>query len=234
LAAILKPYGMRKNVLLNTILLILFFHGKSQINSLEYGFHGGINLNSASGTAVNQEYKNTLLGFNIGGHFKINTSNRFGIKAILQYDQNGWAYRSLTFEDNTGTIIGMGDVLFKLNYLNLPILAEYSFGNKITFNTAAGLFLGILLNNQIITKVNEPIAPNPVTTTKTSSDFRKSGNFGISLSAGIQIPISAKTKLVFNIHDNYGLSNIYEAQGSSGNTLKTNSFALISGFTFLL
>lgn len=173
-----------------------------------------------------------MLGFNVGGHVKFNTSQRFGIKAILRYEQQGWAYRSLTFEDNTGTTIGKGDVLFKLNYLNLPVLAEYSFGNKVKFTLGGGLFFGFLLNNQIITKINEPVAPNPVTITKNRSDYRKTTNFGLSFSAGVQIPVSHTIQLSFNLHENYGLQNINKSQGLSNSTLKTNSLGINGGVVF--
>jgi opacity protein-like surface antigen len=223
---------MKKYWILTTFFIAIFTHGQGQTRSLEYGFSAGMNINSASGSAVNKTYSEPLLGFNVGGHIKLNTSKRFGIKAILRYEQQGWAYRSLTFENNTGTTIGKGDVLFKLNYLNLPLLAEYSFGNKLKFTLGGGLFVGFLLNNQIITKINEPVAPNPVTITKNRSDFRKATNFGLSFSAGVQIPVSHGIQLSFNLHENYGLQNINKSQGLTNTTIKTNTLAINAGVVF--
>ncbi len=229
------PAIMKKHFALTFISITFFLFSKSQDKVFEYGLHAGLNLNTAFGTAVNKDYKDNLLGFNIGGHFKINTSNRFGIKAILHYEQNGWTYRSLTFENNTGTTFGKGDVLFKLNYIYLPILAEYSFGNKLKFYTDAGIFLGALLNNQIITKIKEPVPPNEITTTKSKSDSRRPVNFGISFGAGLQIPFSPTLKLGVNILDDYGLLNINKPTGSStSTTIKTNSLSLSLGIVFTL
>ncbi len=223
---------MKKYWILTTFFIAAFNYSQGQTRSIEYGFAAGININSAYGSAVNKTYSEPLLGFNVGGHLKFNTSPRFGIKAILRYEQQGWAYRSLTFEDNTGTTIGKGDVLFKLNYLSLPVLAEYSFGNKLKFTLGGGLFVGFLLNNQIITKINEPVAPNPVSITKSRSDARKATNFGLSFSAGIQIPLSTKVQLAFNLHENYGLENINKSQGLNNTTLKTNSLGINAGVVF--
>lgn len=223
---------MKKYWILTTFFIATFTHGQSQTRSIEYGFAAGININSASGSAVNKTYNEPLLGFNVGGHVKLNTSKRFGIKAILRYEQHGWAYRSLTFEDITGTTLSKGDVLFKMNYLNLPLLAEYSFGNKLKFTLGGGLFVGFLLNNEVTTKINQPITPNPVTITQYRSDGIKSTNFGLSFSAGVQVPFSSKIQLAFSLHESYGLQNINKSQGLTRTTVKTNTLAINAGVVF--
>lgn len=220
---------MKKSILLNALFMVACLHGQGQKRSLEYGFSAGLNINSAYGSSVSKIHREPLLGFNIGAHAKRNLSKRWGIKAILRYDQQGFSYRSLTFESNPGNIIGKGDVLFKLNYLNLPVLAEYTFGKKVQFNIGAGLFVGFLLNNQIITQINEPVAPNTASVTKNRSDFRKATNFGLSLSAGVQIPLSANIQLAFNLQENYGLQNINKSQGLSNTTMKTNTLGINAG-----
>lgn len=223
---------MKKSILLSALFMVVFLHGHGQKKSMEYGFAAGMNINSASGSAVNKTYKEPLFGFNVGGHLKFNASQRFGLKAILRYEQQGWAYHSLTFEDITGTTLGKGDVSFKMNYLNLPILAEYSFGNKLKFTLGGGLFLGFLLTNQVVTKINQPVAPNPVTITKYRSDGIKSTNFGLSFSAGVQIPVSRTIQLSFNLHDNYGLQNTNKSQGLTNTTVNINSLAINAGVVF--
>ena len=87
----LKPDAMRKKIALSIILIALFLQTKSQSNAVEFGINGGMNINSASGASIIKEHNNSLTGFNIGGHLKIKTSDRFGFKAKLQYDQMGWA-----------------------------------------------------------------------------------------------------------------------------------------------
>lgn len=219
---------MKKFFALNFLSIFLFLVSMGQKNKTEYGISGGLNVNSAYGESVSKDFKSTLVGFSAGGSIKYNTSKHFGIKALLQYDQNGWAYRSLTLATNTGNLLGKGDILFKLNYLTLPLLAEYSFGNKIKFKTGAGIFLGLLLSNQVITKVKEPYAPNNTPTTKSRSDYRRSANFGLSFGAGLQIPVSSAVKFDLGLRNNLGLANIYKGDA----TIKTNSFSIQTGFTF--
>ena len=163
---------------------------------------------------------------------KISRTDHFGLKLLLSYDQYGWAYHALTFENNTATGFINADVLFKLNYLNLPVLAEYSFGKKVKINLDGGVFFGVLLNNEIVTQFQQPIPPGQEATIHSSSDFRSATNFGIALGFGIQIPISSKVKLNFDLRNNTGLSNVYKSNATNASTIKTNSFSFLGGLTF--
>lgn len=220
---------MKKYLLLMGISFCFVQLSGAQSNTYEYGLHGGININSAFGSSINAAYKGTLPGLSLGAHVKINTSTHFGIKASIDYDQQGWAYRSLAFEDMTGTTFAKGDVLRKLNYLNVPIVAEYAVGKNIKFKANAGVFFGVLLSNQIVTQITDPFPPNTESTTRSKSQQNiQATNFGLSAGAGLQIPISNKMKLDFDFRNHYGLSNIYKKE----NTLRLNTFSILLGLTF--
>lgn len=221
---------MKKYISLSLILVNLLLISKAQKNEIEYSFQSGVNINSAYGNGISKKEAGALTGLHIGGYIKIQKTKHFGLKAILAYDQNGWAYRSLTFEDNNSTSLGTGDLLNKLNYLNLPLLAEYSFGDKIKFNLDAGIFVGYLLSNKMVIKIKEPVA----STQKTSSSFRRSANFGVSVGGGVQIPVSAKMKLDLGIQNNLGLLNIYKSATTNTSNIKTNAFSVLCGITFSL
>jgi opacity protein-like surface antigen len=193
---------------------------------MELGFQSGVNLSSPYGDNISKEQTGILAGLHIGGHVKINITSHFGVKAILAYDQIGASYSPLMLENSTGTGIVKGKLVSKLNYLNLPLLAEYSFGNKVKFNVNAGAFAGLLLKYTLITKTEEP----GVSANRTSPDTRKSTNFGASAGAGIQLPITSSMKLDLGIQDNLGLSNTY----NDGGTTKINSIAFTGGLTFVI
>jgi hypothetical protein len=221
---------MKKNIALGLICCNLFLFARAQKN-IELGFQAGININSAYGDGVADNVKDNMTGLHLGGHFKISMKQQFGLKAILAYDQNGWAYRNLTFSSGNGSGFETGDLLNRLNYLNLSMLAEQSFGNKIKFYLDGGIFTGYLLSNKMITKIKQPASR----TYESGSGYRKSMNFGIVAGGGIQIPISAATKLLLGVQDNLGLSNIYKSQGTPGNaTIKTNALIISAGITFVL
>lgn len=224
---------MKKNIFFSLILISLFFSSKAQKHTLEYGFQSGLNLNTIHGKTNLKQSASILTGLSVGGHFKINITNQFGLKVIAAYDQYGWALRSVVFADNFGTEIGKTDVLIKLNYLNLPLLAEYSFGNKVKFNIDGGIFLGFLLNNKIITKVTESLQPGQAAATSSTSNNRKATNFGLAFGAGVQIPITNTIKLDFGMRDNLGLTNIGKTQAANS-SIKTNAFSILAGVTFVI
>jgi hypothetical protein len=197
----------------------------AQQHKFEYGIQTALNINSAYGNAVTSEYKSTLTGFGAGVHLRYNATSHAGIKATLQFDQNGWSYRSVTFNGTGLAPLNKGDVLYKLNYINLPVLATYSFGKKIIFTTGAGFFTGVLVSDHFTIKIKEP-SPN-TTTTKSSST--KSFNFGIAAEAGIQIPLQSKLKLDIGLHDTYGLTNTLINNGPNKSVIKTNVFSFIVG-----
>jgi Outer membrane protein beta-barrel domain len=225
---------MKKNIFFSLTLISLFLIGKAQKHSMEYGFQSGLNLNSIHGNTGLKQSASVLTGLSVGGHFKINMNKRFGVKATLAYDQYGWALRSLVFADNFGAEIGKTDVLIKLNYLNLPLLAEYSFGNKVKFNLDGGIFLGFLVSNKIITKVTESLQPGQAPKTISTSDNKKSTNFGILFGAAIQIPVTHKMKLDFGLRDNLGLTNISKSPTVNSSSIKTNAFSILAGVTFVI
>ena len=217
---------MKKNILLFLIFISFFFMSNAQENKMAYGFEAGANLSTAYGKNVGKEQNGIVAGLHLGGHFKINITHHFGIKTLLAYDQVGSSYGALVFENSTATGLVNGELVNKLNYLDLPLLAEYSSGNKIKFNINAGVFAGYLLKYTLITKTDEP----GVRAKRTYPDTRKSMNFGVSAGTGIQVPITNTIKLDIGIQDNLGLSNTYKSNG----TKKINSLAVIAGLTFAL
>ncbi|MEO6683879.1 MAG: porin family protein [Ginsengibacter sp.] len=219
---------MFKQFLIAWILITLSFTGMGQKNTIEYGFHGGLNVNSSHGSSSLNKKAGSTLGYHLGSHVKVKMTNHFGVKAILQYEQLGWAYRSLYFENNTGTGFSKGDVTYHLNYLNLPLLAEYEFGNKIKFNGQAGIFVGALLKNQYITTIQDR-SPS-----KIKSDNWKLLNYGISVGIGSQITLTQKMKLNIDLRNSLGLCNLYKSSNSAQGTQKTNSLLISSGLSFLL
>lgn len=210
------------------LLSTLFLTCCAQKNKMEYGFCSGININSGYGNEALKKYGGSVAGLHASGYFKVGLNEHLALKAALAYDQNGYIYRSLTFSNLAGTGLESGDLQERLNYLNLPLLAEYYFGKKIKFYADAGIFAGYLLKYTIIRKIKEPVA----STTKTTTSYRKSLNFGVSAGAGLQIPLNNIIKLDFGLRNNLGLANIYKPQSTEKGTIKINSFSIETGLTF--
>jgi hypothetical protein len=216
------------------VMLCTWVYLNSSAQNIQYGFHSGININSAYGSALSKEYKRSLTGASIGGHIKFNITPYFGIQLQPQYDQNGWTYRNLYFATGSGSAIGQGEVVSRLSYINLPVLAQYEMGKKIKFHIVAGGFAGVLLKNMLITNITDPAPPNETSTSKSKSNSRRSINAGISFGAGLQIPAGKKLKIDIQVLDNYGLANINKPGNMSPSTIKTNALGLLAGISLPL
>ncbi|HSK12261.1 MAG TPA: outer membrane beta-barrel protein, partial [Phnomibacter sp.] len=154
-----------KQILFSLILISLILVSKGQKAKIEYGFQSGSNISTAYGNGISKDYRSPLTGLHVGGQLKIFTANNWGFKFLMSYDQIGWKYKSILIENSAGTGLVNADISSTLNYLNMPVLAEYSFGKKIKINVDGGFFLGILLNNKIITQLKQPIPPDQVART---------------------------------------------------------------------
>jgi opacity protein-like surface antigen len=222
-----------KKLLSTLILLQVLLITHAQKATIEYGFQAGVNISTAYGDGVDKQSQSPLTGLHLGGHLKIKKTEHWGYTFLLSYDQIGWKYESLVFESTTGNGLVNADVLFKLNYLNLPVLVSYSFGKKVKVHVDGGVFVGVLLNNKLI---QQPIPPSEEPRTEVSSTYRRTMNYGLSLGSGVQMPIAKKLKLDVDVRNNLGLANIYKAQGqgSDASSIKTNNFTVSAGLTFEL
>ena len=113
-------------------------------------------------------------------------------------------------------------------YITIPLLFRGSYGDYVKFFFNTGPYLGILLSNKTTIDANSQY--NEPGREVDNTDSTKSTDFGITAGIGLQIPISAKNLLTFEIRDDIGLTNIsdYTTDGST----KTNSLSLIVGLSF--
>jgi Outer membrane protein beta-barrel domain len=229
---------MKKSLILLIFFCSILYTAFAQKNkstnkqaNMEYGFLSGVNFNSVRKNNQNIFLKENLTnytGLSIGGYFKININQLFGIKVLAQYDQNGYRLGDITFTDASGNNLAPGNVTIKTTYLNFPIVAEFTFGNKIKYYVNAGPYVGFLLSSSVISKISST-ASSQASTTKTKSDGYKSTNFGVSFGTGTLIPISKKLQLHVAIKNNVGLSNIIKPISSDNSPLKTNAFSILAG-----
>ena len=222
---------MKKTLLLN-LLFLTAFTIFAQKKKVEYGFQGGINLNSAYGDGVATSLLSNTTGLSAGVHIKWNTSNHFGIKVLPSYDQFGWAYRSFIFE--SGLFTGSkSDLFYKFNYINLPIVAEYSVGKKVKWNINTGVFTGFLLKGKIIEKNSPPLALGQLAVVEYTIQDVKKFNFGVTVGTGLQVPLTSTISLNLDVRNSTGLIRTIK-QGSGYSSSKTLTYSLLSGLSFQL
>ncbi|AXB55182.1 porin family protein [Flavobacterium fluviale] len=144
-----------KKIILTAIAVAAFSFANAQ--QTRFGVKGGLNLSTVVGGDVDDT--KTLVGFHVGGFAEINIVEKFFIQPELLFSAQG-----TKVDGGFG-----GDVDFKLNYLNIPVLAKYYIvDNK--FSVEAGPQLGVLLSAKA---EGEDI-----------KDFTRSVDFGFNIGAG--------------------------------------------------
>ncbi len=213
-------------------LLFLCFAATAQKMRIEYGFQGGINLNTVYGSGISKDIKGNITGLSIGGNAKWNKTDWFGIRVQLSYEQMGYALRNLYLEDSVNGL-AKADVRLKLNYLNLPVMAEFAFGKKVKFLVDAGGFIGVLLSSRATVLRVLPNGTHSFWYSFSSTGY-KGLNAGFATGIGTQIPLTSKIALSLNARNYAGLTNTSNSSAGYNFSRKTMTFSFLSGLSFQL
>lgn len=198
---------MRKPLTLLLLLSVGFFTAKAQQkNTFEYGFNAGLNLSTVqAGSTTNSSYRN---GFNIAAFGDYYLSDRWSIKARLAYDQKGWDRGYLT--DLTTGRSAITD--YHLDYLTIPVLANWHFGKKRNWYLNFGPYAGFLLSAKE-TKFNNDL-----------KDFLHTTDIGFDLGIGVKIPVSSRVKILFEFDGQAGFTDVFKQNDDSRVTTSRSSF----------
>ena len=206
-----------KKIFIITFLIIGFSvtsFGQQKKGDVEFGFNLGYNFSKI--TNMDDEYTDTGSGINLGASAEYYFSNRWGIKGKLIYDQKGWDNDYITNLDTGETY----DTDVNLNYLTIPIMANWHFGSKRNWYLNFGVYTGMLLN---------------ASETTFETDLKEafsSVDFGLTLGIGVKIPVSNKVKISLEYDDQSGLFDIFS---DNTNVTATNSRGAFNvGINFLM
>jgi len=114
-----------KRIIFSAAMLLLIHSAFAQ--HVEYGIKGGVNFSNLRNTTADNS-ADSKTGFNVGGLAHIHLTRAFAIQPEIVYSTQGAEFSN-------------GDKL-RLNYINVPVLAQYMFGNGFRLQT--GPQLGIL------------------------------------------------------------------------------------------
>ena len=178
---------------------------------VEFGVNIGYNNSSVSDS---YDSSDTGSGFNLGGSMDYYFSNSWSVKTKLIYDRKGWDNGFI--EDEFGSTI----TDFNLDYLTVPVMASWQFGNKRNWFLEFGPYVGFLLNAE------ETRFGTDVTDSFNGTDF------GLALGIGVKIPLNDKLKLFFEYEGQGGLVDIFKQNDYSAVTNSRSSINV--GLNFLL
>lgn len=178
----------------------------------------GVNIgyNGANVTySGNYDHSDYVSGVNIGFSAEHYFSNRWSIKGKLIYDQKGFGNGYLAFDDGTE----IDGVDFHLNYLTIPIMANWHFGRARNWYLHFGPYIGFLLNAS--------------ESSGSGVDVKQAFNttdVGFDVGAGVKFPVSNYAKLFIEIDGQGGFTNIFK----DGDTLQNERTGINFGILFPL
>lgn len=203
--------------------------------SAQVGIKAGLSFATIAergeGFDFNDVETNAILAPVIGLTFDMNLSDIITIQPELIYTQLGGK--------NTYSVLGVQTVsTYRINYLELPVLAKVTFGNAdrtgLGFYLAAGPWIGYALSGKykgVATANGSTLLELNRNYTFDDADDTKRLNYGMIGAVGLSFG-----KAILDIRYNYGFNNLLDDDADNNNdnspVLQTRGVALTLGYTF--
>jgi hypothetical protein len=245
------------------ISLILIASGFAYATEIKIGAHGGIsipNIRGDKGDPFSGGFKSRQGPF-FGIFVDLGLTPHFSLAAELNYASQGGLREGLQLITPSllphGLSLPPGTVVYAnfrnesiLDYIEIPLLARLTLGNKIRFFINAGPYVGFLVRARALTEgksifyldkngtmpVIIPPATKPLEFNMTAdTDVKKSlkdSNFGLSGGAGVMIPMGPD-EIIVEAHFQIGLTTIQKDIQKTGKS-QTGAFVISVGFSLPL
>ena len=172
------------------IIVLAVFTTKSYANEMVIGIQVGPTVTNVLGK--NNIFKPKAdIRYAAEFYFKYYISNKIAFRTGLGFEDKGYQFKNATFTDPGGNPIGTGKFQHHLQYITIPVLAEFTFGKKVQPYINTGFYFGILAKAQDISKFQSDKVKSDVT------QYINRFDMGFVVGAGINVPI--KEKFLFNI-----------------------------------
>jgi hypothetical protein len=215
----LKYHNMKKLLIAILIVAGLYKSAWAQTkNSSEFGVNVGYNA-----AAVTTDYQNNNTfksGFNFGISEDYYFSDSWSLKIKAIYDQKGWDQNVTPLYEVSNKTYNLVYRLYfanyKLNYITVPLMANWHFGRSHNWYLNFGPYAGFLLNAKA-TRGNADV----------SQAFNKV-DVGVDLGVGIKFPISNIAKFFIELDGQGGANGIfnYNTENAVRNDRSSINFGL--------
>jgi len=210
-----------KHTILTAAAIMLAIAAHSQNKIFTIGAEGGISIASLSydQSSINDLYKSRT-GYAAGVALQYNFKKVFSLRTGAMFELKG-ATSEITFTDQSGNIIGKGEIKQDLGYLTIPLLLRATFGNKINFFVNGGPYWASLLTAKLII---EPVPANIDHEQDIKYQFETT-EFGVSGGIGVSALFNELILISLEVRNNMGITDI-----SPGTyEVKTRSLLFLAG-----
>ena len=220
------------------LILAMFFTTYSihaQSNKFEMGIEGGPGIGGNSKTSVDlgngnyifSLYAEVSYSYGITGLYKL--SDHISIKTGLQYRQNAFDEKVTDYENGKPNTSDFGQI--SVDYLALPVMIRYSFGNKINCFINGGPYLDYFLKEAIRGYIATANHQTVIYASNPNSPF----DLGATLGIGAGINILPRLRIELEAGGDYMLFNFKPAQTNTPDATNTRFFGkLLLGIRYRL
>jgi hypothetical protein len=225
-----------KKLLLSTLFLLITTQNYSQNSKIKYGIQAGVNYSTFLGYDIPKGFspfysESPAFAFLVGANFEYQIKEKWSLKLNLNYERKSQkADNYIELSDVDGDTKNYTFTSRKIyNYLVLPIMAKYSFGNKNSFYVNGGPFVGYLLKSNVTNDLEKTDGLDNGSVKTTS--FNNKADFGLSIGLGKTIELNEGNSIFIEIRENLGLTNTSKSKVWGNGVARTNSLNLIVGFS---
>lgn len=208
-----------KKLFIITMSLVAF---TLQAQDVTFGAKAGLNFASLDITDSNIDGRTS---FHLGITAEFEMSDTFSIQSELLYSAQG-----ATEDDGEtiGTTVYNDDYKFKLNYLQIPVMAKFyvSEGLSLEVGPQIGFLLSADVENDYSTIDNGTVIDSGSIEID-YKDYMKSVDFGLNFGLGYKLD----SGLNFGLRYNLGLNDVYDVDGSN-TEIKNRVLQLSVGYNF--
>ena len=236
---------MKKNILLLIQLSVaILFSFLTNAQSIKLGIDGGISipqLKSSGSNPISQGYTSREAAvFGVFADFQI--KNNFSIKTFINYAGQGGKRDGMQPVAGTPYYANFKNQSI-LNYLEIPVMAKWEWGNKWKYYFNVGPYVGFLLSAKQKTSGSSELyldmggtqpLPGGAQPFDANTDIKSSinnVNFGLTGGAGLIYPVCKKSELILDIRGAYGLTHIQKDTNADGKS-NTGGLFISLGYAY--
>jgi opacity protein-like surface antigen len=184
---------------------------------ISFGIKAGGNVsNTSNSKEISDDGTDNRYGFNVGAVVNIGLSEKFSIQSEVVYSQQGFT----TSSDFDLDIFDIGDIVWRFDYINIPVMASYEVVKGLTIQ--AGPQVGFNINAEVY---NSDIDLGD------DFDLSESTNtvdFGAGLGAQYELDFG----LFFQARYVWGFSNYIDSNDADGETYSNRVGNISVGYFF--
>ncbi len=227
------------------ILLLIILSNHSILNSqdlsnedkifkYDFGVFGGVAKTNLIFDDVFKFYKPQInKNIGISTSFSLSKSRKSFLRTGINYSQKGIISKEkITLTDNNGNNIGESRVIFRNNYLQVPITYNYCIGKNVKYFFGIGFYY-----SHLITAVLDYSPRFKIEGAELPIDFSDQYNksdYGLITQLGVKFKIKSRFSGIITLINEKGLSNIGKLDEKIYFTkeIKTNSTNLTIGLNY--